>query len=65
MTTMDKRLFKMEEVAEMLGLSRSKVYQLTNRGKLASVTIDRSRRVPDWAVDQFLNDLQEQQRENK
>ena len=61
MTTIHKKLFKVEEVAEILGLSRSKVYELLASHKLTSVTIGRSRRVSDWAVDQFLNDLQERQ----
>jgi excisionase family DNA binding protein len=61
MTAIHKRLFKPTEVAEILGLSRSKVYELLGSHKLASVTIGRSRRVPEWAVDQFLNDLDEQE----
>jgi excisionase family DNA binding protein len=64
MTTVHKRLFRPVEAAEILSISRSKVYELIGSGALASVTIGRSRRVPEWAVDQFLNDLQEQQERN-
>lgn len=41
----DKLLYRVTEVALVLGLSRAKVYQLIQSGALLSVKIDGSRRV--------------------
>jgi excisionase family DNA binding protein len=41
----DKLLYRIPEVAEHLGISRSKVYELLKSGELRSVQIDRSRLV--------------------
>lgn len=40
------------EVAALLGLSRSEVYRLMDRGMIPSVRFGRSRRVPRRWVDQ-------------
>ena len=45
------------EVAWLLGVSRSRVYELMNAGALRSVAIGRSRRIPRQAVDEFINSL--------
>jgi excisionase family DNA binding protein len=41
----DKLLYRIPKVAEHLGISRSKVYELLKSGELRSVQIDRSRLV--------------------
>jgi excisionase family DNA binding protein len=51
---MDKLLLRVEEVAELLGVGRTRVYQLIREGELASIKIDGSRRVPTTAVEQYL-----------
>ena len=43
--TQDPRLLTVVEVAEVLGVGRSKVYELLYRGELKSVKIGSSRRV--------------------
>jgi len=43
--TMEKLLYRVTEAAEMLGLSRSKVYVLIQTGVLPSVRVDGSRRI--------------------
>lgn len=43
---MDKLLFTPSEAAAVLGIGRSKVYELLNDGHLPSVRIDRCRRIP-------------------
>ena len=43
---MDKLLFTPSEAAAVLGIGRSKVYELLNDGHLTSVRIDRCRRIP-------------------
>ena len=42
---MEKLLYRVTETAQMLGLSRSKVYVLIQGGVLPSVRIDGSRRI--------------------
>ncbi len=45
------------EVAERLGVSRTKVYELMAGGTLRPVRIGRSRRVPLAALDEFIEEL--------
>jgi excisionase family DNA binding protein len=50
---MEKLLLRPHECAEVLGLCRSKVYELIASGTLPSITIGKSRRIPvealrDW-----------------
>ena len=51
---MDKRLLRPEEAAHVLGISRSKVYELIRAGRLRAVKLDRSRRIPGEAVDELI-----------
>ena len=53
-------LLTAEEVAHMLRISRSKVYELMGSGELQSVPIGRSRRVPYDAVTAYINRLIEE-----
>jgi excisionase family DNA binding protein len=55
---MDKLLLTPVEAATVLGVGRSKVYQLLKSGQLTSVRIGRSRRVPAEAVQEFVAGLQ-------
>ncbi|GBD85064.1 helix-turn-helix domain protein [bacterium BMS3Abin02] len=57
---MDKLLLTPEEAATVLSIGRSKVYELIGDGRLASVRIDTSRRVPARALAEFVDRLQEQ-----
>ena len=57
---MDKLLLTPEEAGEALSIGRSKAYELIGRGHLASVRIDRSRRIPRHAVVEFVARLEEQ-----
>ena len=56
----DKLLLTPEEAATVLSIGRSKVYELIGDGRLASVRVDTSRRVPAWALTEFVKRLQEQ-----
>ncbi len=49
-TTMEKLLLRPTEVAEAIGLGRSKTYELIASGTLPSITIGKSRRVPAEAL---------------
>jgi excisionase family DNA binding protein len=47
---MDKLLLTPIEAARALGIGRSKLYQLIQSGRLESVLIGRSRRIPAHAL---------------
>jgi excisionase family DNA binding protein len=46
----EKLLLKVEEVAELTSLGRSKIYELVASGELRSVSIGRARRIPVAAL---------------
>jgi excisionase family DNA binding protein len=50
-------LFTANQVAKIMGISRSQVYVLLNKGHLGSVHIGRSRRITRAQVDEFIADL--------
>jgi excisionase family DNA binding protein len=52
-----KVLLTIEEAAERLSMGRTKVYELVRSGRLESVTIGRSRRVPVAALEPFVTGL--------
>ncbi len=51
-------LLRPAEAAALLGIGRTKLYELLSSGRLASVQIDRSRRVPRASVAAFVEELQ-------
>lgn len=56
-TTLPQRLLTVEDVAKVLRLGRSKVYELLSRGELRSVTIGSSRRVRPEDLEEYLASL--------
>lgn len=52
---MGKRLAKVEEVAEALGLGKTKVYELLGTGEIARVKIGRAVRVPWASVEEWID----------
>ena len=50
----ERLLYRVEEVAEMLGLGRSKTYQLVASGELPSVRLGRCVRVPVQALRRWI-----------
>jgi excisionase family DNA binding protein len=50
-------LFTAAQVAKIMGISRSQVYVLLNKGQLGSVHIGRSRRITREQVDEFISNL--------
>jgi excisionase family DNA binding protein len=54
---MDKLLLTSKEVAEAMGVGRSKVYELMAAGLLPSVKIGKSRRVPVDALEAYIGQL--------
>lgn len=55
-----KLLLTPEEAAEVLSMSRARVYDLMRRGQLRSVKIGKIRRVPVAALEAFVEQLQEE-----
>ena len=54
---MEHLLLKPEEAAELLGVGRSRVYDLMRNHLLLSVKIGRSRRVPAASLREFVETL--------
>lgn len=54
---MERLLFTAEEAAEVLGLGRTKVYELMASGRLLSVKIGTCRRVPADALRSYVDSL--------
>jgi excisionase family DNA binding protein len=54
---MEKLLLTAEETAELLGIGRTKVYELMRLGLIESVKIKGSRRIPTEAVRNYVERL--------
>ena len=50
------RFYKVNEVAELLRVSRMSVYRLIHAGDMEAIQVGRSFRVPAHAVDAYLHD---------
>lgn len=50
-------LLRVEEAADLLRLSRAKVFRLVMEGTLPSIKIGKSRRVPARALQEWVSDL--------
>ena len=50
-----KRLYRVQEAAEALGLSRSTIYEQIRSRRLRSVKVGRSRRIPAEAITEFVD----------
>lgn len=50
-------LFNAVQVAKIMGVSKSQVYNLMNSGRLGSVSIGRSRRVTNNQMNEFIASL--------
>lgn len=58
---MEKLLLTPEEAGVVLGVGRSRVYDLMRTRQLPSVRIGKSRRVPAAAVQAFVDELMEKE----
>jgi excisionase family DNA binding protein len=52
-----RALYKVEDAAALLSVSKTRIYELIRSGQLESVTVGRSRRVPSLAVDRYVERL--------
>lgn len=55
----EQYLYSPIDVAKVMGISRSQVYNLMNDGHLASVHIGRSRRISRQQVTEYIGKLEE------
>ena len=54
-------LLTVKQASARLGIPRTALYALLTSGALTSVKIGRLRRVPSWAIDQYVRRLVEEQ----
>jgi excisionase family DNA binding protein len=54
---MEKLLLTPEEAAERLSVGRSRIFELIGSGRLRSVRLGASRRIPTSALVEFVNEL--------
>jgi len=52
------RLHRLEVAQERLGVGRSKIFELMSSGQLRSVKIGRSRLIPESAIVEFIERLE-------
>jgi len=52
----EKLLLRPREVAEAIGVGRSKTYQLIASGEIPSIRIGRSVRVPKFLLDRYIEE---------
>ena len=50
-------LFTVEQVAQILGIGRSTVFQLIKNDQIESIRLGRSRRIPVDAMQNYVNEL--------
>ena len=55
MNSENSTVFKVEDIAKMLSISRNTAYELVRSGKIRSVKIGRTYRIPLTAVKDYLN----------
>ncbi len=53
----EQLLYRPEQAAEIIGVGRSKIFELMATGQIASVQIGRSRRIPRESLERYVRDL--------
>lgn len=54
-----KLLYRVDEAAHLLSISRSRIFELLRCGRLRSVTHGRTRLIPHAALEDFVRDLED------
>ena len=62
---MEKILLTIEEAAKVLSLSRSTIYREMESGRLLSVKVGNSRRIPQQSLTQYVNFIIRDERESR
>jgi len=55
--TVNRKLYRVEEVANALDIGRTKVFDLIRSGQLASVKVGGSRRITEQAIEDYIDAL--------
>lgn len=58
---MGRKLLTVPQAAEALGLGEAKTWKLVHSGRLRSLKIDWSRRIPEEAIGEFIDQLAAEQ----
>jgi len=53
----NRKLYRVEEVADALDIGRTKVFDLIRSGQLASVKVGGSRRITEQAIEDYIDAL--------
>ena len=56
--TLPRKFYRIPEAAEILGLGKSKTYELVQSGAIRTVRVGRAVRVPVSAIDEFAERLE-------
>ena len=59
MSLENRQLLRAEEAADMLGIGRTKIYEMIARGEIPALRIGRLVRVPRHALDEWIADRTE------
>ena len=62
---MDKLLLKPSEVAQILGIGRSLIYELIDRKEIPSIRLGRCIRIPSESLQRWLKDQESQSSETQ
>lgn len=62
---MERLLYRAEDAARLLSLSRAKVYELIARGELRCVHVGRAMRIPRQELERFCQKLLEVQQDEQ
>ena len=54
---LDRLLYNVREAAELLSIGRVKLYELVAAGRIESVRLDGSRKIPREALEEFVTQL--------
>ena len=60
---MEKLLYTTDEAAEVLAISQRQVFHLLSKAEIESILIGRSRRIPRQALEQYVERVRAQFRE--
>jgi excisionase family DNA binding protein len=64
MNKSERLLVTVTEAASLLGISRSFIYVLLTKGYIKSIHVGRARRIPQTALEEFVNSRMDEQQED-